>query len=163
MVFTIFGILILLLTQEAIKALLVYIGIGMLVVGAILLIFGINSIRRDKAAAMLLIESIVSIGIGISLAFFPEVSVALFLILTGIWAIIIGIIQLVILINVPNEMSSKNLLMINGILTIALGIALLFNPFQWLALLVKLIGVLAAVFGIMIIYFAFLLRSVKTE
>lgn len=57
-VFTLFGLLILLLDQESIKTLLRYIGMVMLCAGGFLLIFGINSIRRDKGGAMMLIESI---------------------------------------------------------------------------------------------------------
>jgi uncharacterized membrane protein HdeD (DUF308 family) len=163
LIFTLFGILILLLTEEAIKALLLYIGIVMLGVGAVLLVYGMNSIRKDKSAAMVLIESIASIAIGIALVFFPESSVALFLILIGIWAIIMGIIQLVIIVNIKDRVSSKNMLLINGLFTIALGISLLFNPFQWALFLVKVIGFLAAVFGVLLIYFAFVLRSMKSE
>ncbi|MEI6433795.1 MAG: DUF308 domain-containing protein [Bacteroidota bacterium] len=163
LIFTLFGILLLLLTQEAIKALLLYIGIGMFVVGGILLIAGIYNIRRNKSAAMILIEAIASIAIGIALVFFPQSSVALFLILTGIWAIIIGVIQLVIVVNVKETISSKNILLLNGLLTIGLGISLLFNPFQWALFLIKIIGVLAAVFGILLVYFAFALRSLKSE
>ena len=163
LIFTLFGILILLLTQEAIKALLIYIGIVMLGVGAILLVYGMNNVRKDKSAAMVLIESIASIAIGIALVFFPESSVALFLILIGIWAIIMGIIQLVIIVNIKERVSSKNMLLINGLFTIALGISLLFNPFSWALFLAKVIGFLAAVFGILLIYFAFVLRSLKSE
>jgi len=163
LVFTLFGVLILLLNEEAIKALLEYIGIFMFIVGGILLIAGINNIRKDRAASMILIEAIASIAIGIALVFFPQLSVALFLILTGIWAIIIGIVQLVIIVNVKETIASKNILLLNGLLTIALGISLLFNPFQWAVFLIKIIGFLAAVFGLLLIYFAFVLRKLKSE
>jgi uncharacterized membrane protein HdeD (DUF308 family) len=162
-IFALFGLLILFFTQEFIKTLLLYFGIVMLAGGAVMLVAGINNIRRDKAAAMLLVESIVAVGIGIALTFFPEASVAIFLLLIGIWAIIIGIIQLVILVNIKGALANKNLLLINGLLTIALGAALLFNPFQWAIFLVKIIGVFAALFGIMLIYLGFVLKSVNRD
>jgi uncharacterized membrane protein HdeD (DUF308 family) len=160
-IFTLFGLLVLLLDQDSIKTLLRYIGMVMLCVGGLLLLFGINSIRRDKAGAMVLVESIASIAIGIALLFFPQSSVALFLILTGIWAIMIGVIQLVVLINIKSAVKSKNLIMINGLLTVGLGISLLFNPFQWAVFLIKLIGFLAVVFGLILTWFAFSIRSFK--
>jgi uncharacterized membrane protein HdeD (DUF308 family) len=162
-IFTIFGLLILFFTQEFIKTILIYFGIVMLAGGAILLVAGINNIRRDKAGAMFLVESIVAIATGIALIFFPKSTVELFLIMIGIWAIIIGIIQLVILINIKKELKEKNLILLNGLLTIGLGVVLLFNPFQWALFLVKAIGLLAAVFGILLVYFSLVLRNVKNK
>jgi uncharacterized membrane protein HdeD (DUF308 family) len=159
--FTIFGLLILFFTQEFIKTILIYIGIVMLAGGAILLFAGINNLRRDKAGAMVLAESIIAVAIGLALLFFPAASVKLFLVLMGIWAIVVGIIQLVIIVNIKGEISGKNLFLLNGLVTIGLGILLLFNPFQWALFLVKIIGGAAALFGILLICFAFVLRSVK--
>lgn len=161
-IFTLFGVLMLLFTQEFIKTLLIYFGIVMLAGGVFMLLAGINNIRRDKAGAMILVESIVAMAIGIALIFFPDASAAVFLIMIGIWAIIIGIIQLVILVNIKGVIANKNMLLINGLLTIALGVILLFNPFQWALILIKIIGAFAAIFGILLIYFSFVLRRVKT-
>ena len=160
-IFVIFGILILFFTQEFIKTMLLYFGIVMLAGGAILLIAGINNIRQDKSGAMILIESIAGLAIGIALIFFPQSSVSLFLIMIGIWAIIIGIIQLVIIVNVKGVIGHKTLHLLNGLLTIALGVVLLFNPFLWALFLIKIIGVFAALFGIFLVYFSFVLRAVK--
>ena len=160
-IFTIFGVMLLFFTSESIKTILVYFGIVMLAGGAVMLLTGINNIRRDKAGAMILVESIVAVAIGIGLIFFPEVFAKLFLIMIGIWAIIIGIVQLVIMVNIKGEIANKNILLINGLLTIALGAVLLFNPFLWAIFLVKMIGVFAALFGILMIYFSLVLRRVK--
>jgi uncharacterized membrane protein HdeD (DUF308 family) len=160
-IFTLFGLLILFFTEESIKTILLYFGAVMLAGGAFMLLAGINNIRRDKAGAMLLVESIVAIAIGIALIFFPEASVKLFLIMIGIWAIIIGIIQLVIIVNVKGAIANKNIMLLNGLFTIGLGAVLLFNPFLWALFLVKIIGALAALFGILLIYFSLILRKVK--
>lgn len=163
LVFALFGLLIVFLGEEDIRTLLRYIGVVMLVVGGVLLGWGINSVRKDKAAGMVLVEAIASLAIGIALLFFPQASVSLFLILTGIWAIIIGIIQLVIIINVGNTLRIKNLMMVNALLTIAMGVSLLFNPFQWAVIIVRMIGVLATLFGLLLVWFSFNLRSLKEE
>jgi uncharacterized membrane protein HdeD (DUF308 family) len=52
-------------------------------------------------------------------------------------------------------------MLLNGLLTIGLGAVLLFNPFLWALFLVKIIGALAALFGILLIYFSLVLRKVK--
>jgi uncharacterized membrane protein HdeD (DUF308 family) len=161
-IFLLFGILIMFFTQEFIKTMLFYFGIVMLAGGAILLLAGINNIRRDRSGAMILAEAIAALAIGIALIMFPQATVAVFLILIGIWAIIIGVIQLVIIVNTKGNIPGKNLHMINALLTIALGILLLFNPFQWAIFLVKIIGGFAALFGLLLVYFSLVLRRIKT-
>ena len=162
-IFILFGILLMFFTQQSILTLIIYFGIFLLAGGAVLMLSGINNIRKDKSAAMILMEAIASVAIGLALLFFPQPSVDLFLILVGIWAIIIGIIQLVIIVNIKGVIASKNVILINGLLTIALGILLLFKPFAWAIFMGKIIGVCAALFGILLLFFAFRLRSMKNE
>lgn len=160
-IFILFGILILFFKAEVIKTILLYFGIVMLAFGIIMLVMGINNLRRDKAGAMMLVESIVAMAIGLALISFPQASISLFLIMIGVWAIIMGIIQLVIIVNYKGDLPNKNLLMLNGLLTIALGASLLFNPFQWALFIVKIIGGFAMLFGVLLVYFSFVLRNFK--
>ena len=161
LVFFIFGLLILFFDQEQIKSMISFFGIIMLVLGGILLMVGVNNIRRDKSGAMILMESVAGIAIGLALLLFPAASLSLFLILIGIWAILIGIIQLVILVNIRRIIHNRNIFLINGLLTIGLGVAMLFNPFTWGVVLIKIIAGLASLFGLALIFFAFVLRSVR--
>ncbi len=161
LVLMVFGLLVLFFDQEQIKQLIHYFGIIVLVIGAILLLFGINNLRRDKSGTVILIESIAAIAIGLAFIFYPQASLSLFLILTGIWIVIVGIIQLVILVNIKRMLNNKNILFINGLLTVGLGVALLFNPFVWGVFLIKLIALMSTLFGLVLIYFSFVLRTVK--
>lgn len=160
-VFAVFGLLILFFTEEFIKTILLWFGIAALVAGGVLLFAGINNIRRDKAGAMVLMEAIIALATGLALIFFPEASVALFLILIGIWAIITGIIQLVLLVNLKGQVTGKNLFLLNGLLTVLLGVALLFNPFGWGVFLVKLTGLAALLFGAVLIWFGLSVRRYR--
>ena len=162
-IFILFGLLFLFFTKDTILILIKYFGIILVAGGAFLLFIGINNLRKDKDAALTLIEAIASIAIGIALLLFPQATVALFLMMIGIWAIIIGIIQLVIIVNIKGVISGKNLHLINGLLTIGLGILLLFNPFDWAIFMGKVIGICAALFGMLLLYFSFILRSVKND
>ncbi|MEI7981450.1 MAG: DUF308 domain-containing protein [Bacteroidota bacterium] len=162
-IFLLFGLLILFTSSEDIKIIIRYFGMAILLFGVIILLIGINKFRKEKQAGMILFESIAAITIGLILTFFPEASASLFMILVGVWIVIIGIIQLVILANIKETSSLKNGLLINGLLTIALGIALFFNPFAWAVFLLKLIGVLAALFGLLLVYFSFVIRTVSAS
>ena len=161
LIFILFGFLLLYFNQESLKTPVQYFGILMLAVGAILLLAGINNIRKDKSTALIMVEGIAGIAIGLALIFFLQPTGALFLMLIGIWAIIIGIVQLVLIVNIKRALANKNVLLINGLLTIALGIALLFNPFAWAIFMGKIIGICSVLFGAVLVYFSFVLRSVK--
>jgi len=158
-IFIIFGALVLFSPPGLIKTMVTYLGIAILLLGIVLLIIGINNFRREKQANVILLESVAAMTIGLILTFFPEGSVNLIVILTGVWIVIIGIIQLVVLVNVQGSSMLKTGLLINGLLTIALGVSLFFNPFSWAIFLVKVVGALAVVFGLSLIWFSFLLRS----
>lgn len=161
LIFIILGGLLLFFTRETILTLIKYTGIILVVGGAILLLAGINNIRREKPAALMLSEAIGSLAIGLALLVFPQASVALFLMLIGIWAIIIGVIQLVIIVNFRSALPNKNVHLLNALLTIGLGILLLFNPFDWAVFMGKVIGLCAILFGILLVYFSLVVRSAK--
>ena len=162
--FLLFGFLVILNTREAIEAMIKIFGYAMLGIGILVMIFGINNFRKDKQAGLILFESIAVIAIGLILGFFPQASIQLFMILAGIWIVIMGIIQLAVLATLREAPKLKNGLLINGLLTLALGIALFFDPFSWAVFLVKMIGVLALLFGILLIIFSFLLqKAMKKE
>ncbi len=162
-IFILMGLLFLFFTQETIITLIKYFGILLLAGGAVFLLVGINNIRKDKSGAMILMEAIASIAIGLALLLYPSATVALFLVLVGIWAILIGIIQLVIIVNYKGVIANKNVHLINGLLTIGLGILLLFNPFAWAIFMGKVIGICAVLFGCLLLYFAITLRSLKND
>ena len=154
-----FGLLLLFFTQEVIISLVFYFGLLILISGGAMLVNGIININRGRKATMLLFESIATIAIGTIIMFFPQHSLQFFLIVVGVWAIILGIVQLIILINVKGEVAGKNIFLFNGLLTLAIGVVLFFNPFA-IAWVVKLLGVFSLVFGCVLIYLSFVLRKV---
>lgn len=162
-IFILFGLLLMFFAPETILTLVKFFGFFLLAGGVILLFVGINNIRKDKAAAMSLVEAIASGAIGLALIIFPQATLALFLLLIGIWAIIIGVIQMVIIVNIKGALANKNMHLINALLTIGLGILLLFNPFGWAVFMGILIGIFAALFGLLLLYFAFSIRKLTGE
>jgi uncharacterized membrane protein HdeD (DUF308 family) len=163
MIAILFGLLLLLFSQESIKALVIYFGIALMAGGVILLITAVHNIKQNKKAGMILFESIICIAIGLIMVLFPQDSLSFFLILIGVWAIIVGVVQLATLINIKEKMASKNLLLFNGLLTIALGVFLFFDPFTMAKVMVQIAGVLSIIFGILMIWFGFALKSLKEE
>jgi len=155
------GIFLMFFNNDMISAVVRYIGIGIMVVGAILLFAAIRNLRADKHAGMLLFESILTLVIGLIMLLFPDFSLKVFLIIIGVWAVILGLTQLVILINIKEKITGKNLLFFNGLLTVVLGVMLFFDPITTLGIMMKILGAFAMLFGILMIYFGFVLKTIK--
>jgi uncharacterized membrane protein HdeD (DUF308 family) len=156
-----FGLLMVLCTQEFIQGIVLYFGIALLVAGVLLLVTSVYSLKKDKKVAMMLFQSIASIAIGLAIILAKGDVLGFFLLLIGVWAIIVGIFQLALLVNLGKNLPNKNIILFNGLLTIGLGIFLCFHPFEFAGLIAQIIGVLAILFGIIMVYLSFLLRKVS--
>jgi uncharacterized membrane protein HdeD (DUF308 family) len=89
---------------------------------------------------------------------FRDESLHLFFILLGVWAVIVGIFQLVILVNIKRNLSNKNIFLFNGMLTIVLGIAMILKN-EVVPVLTQFLGAFSILFGIVMIYLSFLIRK----
>jgi uncharacterized membrane protein HdeD (DUF308 family) len=156
-----FGLLLLGFTEKVITTIIFYFGIVILISGLILVALAIRNIKKDKGSLMIILEAVITIALGVIIVIQPSESLKLFLTLVGIWAIIIGIVQLVILINIKQALNNKNILLISALVTIGLGIALLFAPLSFVMGILKVLGVISLALGILMIYFSFVLRGVK--
>jgi uncharacterized membrane protein HdeD (DUF308 family) len=156
-----FGLLLLGFTKEVISTIVIWFGVAVLLCGVLLVALAIRNIRKDKGSLMIILEAVLTIAIGLIIIIKPGDSLRLFLTLVGIWAVIIGIVQLVILINIKEAIRNKNVLLISSLVTLGLGLALILIPNLFAGFLVKLIGIISLALGILMIYFSFLLRGVK--
>ena len=152
----------LLCTEIFIHGIILYFGIFLLLTGVILLTVSIVNIKKDKKAGMILFQSIATFAIGLAICLAPKEDILrFFFLLVGVWAIIVGIFQIALLVNLGKNLRNKNIILFNGLLTIALGILLCFRPFEVADLLARLIGALAVIFGIVMVVLSLLLRKVS--
>ena len=79
----------------------------------------------------------------------------------GSWAVLIGIVQLYLATRSELLPGEKNTLLINAIITLAFGVILFFNPFTSAAALVVISGVLAFVFGVVLIAMSVRLKNIE--
>ncbi len=153
-----FGLMAIFSPIETITVIVKYFGIVMLIVGAAMLIGVYTSMKNGLHYGNDLISSVVTIGMGVVLAFFTQESLQIFFIVFGVWAIILGIGQLVIMSGVSSP-GDKKMLMINGIITLIFGVMLFFNPFVSASIVVVLTGILALVIGIILIALAIKIKN----
>jgi len=155
-----FGILALFVPQETILKLTLYFGILILAGGFILLYLAIKNMKAEKPYALLLIESILVLLIGGIIAFMPGETLRVFLILIGAWAILTGLLQIILAVRMKGVVSRHGIFTLNGVITLIFGLLLLFNPMGAAAFLMVISGILALVAGVLLIYLGIALRGV---
>jgi uncharacterized membrane protein HdeD (DUF308 family) len=159
-----FGLIILFFTKEFILTAIFYFGLLILITGLFLLLTTFYYVRKNRNISMIAIQSIATIAIGLILMVFTQRSLQLFLILIGLWCVIVGILQLVILFFIRKILVNWPVLLINGLMTIILGIIIFLHPFEVSDVIGKLVAIFSIVFGITMIYLSFVIRNaVKKE
>jgi uncharacterized membrane protein HdeD (DUF308 family) len=157
----IIGLLLLFVPNETILTITKYFAILLMIAGVVLLSVAIRNLRSDLPYILLMAEAVAAILIGLLLIIYTRQSLEMFVILMGIWALIIGIVQMILAVRLKEKIGNYSLLLINGILTAALGIMLFFNPFQSLIVLGYIVGVLAVGVGILLIYFSVRIKTIE--
>jgi uncharacterized membrane protein HdeD (DUF308 family) len=137
-----------------------------IVIGAYAIVNGvfdiIEAIRHRGSSSMVLRIGlgVVSILFGILVLVWPGISLAILVIMVGIWAIIIGILQTVSSVGhraVPN--SGRVWGIIGGALSILFGILVLIWPGTGVVSIIWIIGIWAIVWGITLIVLGVQLRK----
>ncbi len=144
------------------------IGIIILLFGAILLVEGIFLIigsfaikAEDSMWVLLLIGGIVSLIIGAAILVWPDITAKLVLWLFAIWAIVVGMINLVWAIKTrkDQEVAGKGAHAVFGIVGLAFGIIAFAWPEATILSIVFIVGLFAALFGILLVIAGFMARK----
>jgi uncharacterized membrane protein HdeD (DUF308 family) len=139
------------------------------VIGAYAIVDGvfhiIEAIRHRGSSSMVLriVLGAVSILFGILVLVWPGISLAILVILVAIWAIIIGVLQIMSSVRhraVPNSGWVWGI--IGGALSILFGILVLIRPGAGLVSIIWIIGIWAIVWGITLIVLGVQLRKAAT-
>ena len=125
-----FGILILLDPSKSIVLLATYFGVFAIAGGLIALGYAFRIRQRGGNGTFWFIESSINILIGLIIVIYPHISVSIFVAFFGIWAIIISLLQLSAYNRLKAMNISSGLILFNGIISLIVGLLLLFNPFR---------------------------------
>jgi len=155
-----FGLMAIFAPINTLSVIVMYFGIIMLIVG-VAMGFGVYSSMKNKLNyGTDLISSLITIALGVVLTFYPGKAMEIFVIVVGVWAIILGIGQLIIMSSLQNKGDSRFLLF-SGLFTLVFGALLFFNPFTMASIFLIIIGVMAIIIGLLLISFAFKLKNIQ--
>jgi uncharacterized membrane protein HdeD (DUF308 family) len=108
---------------------------------------------------LLLLEGLMGVGVGVVTWLYPGLTALALLYLVATWALVTGVLEIVLAVRLRKVISGEWLLVLSGIASLALGVALALFPGPGVFALVLWTGAYAVVFGFLLIGLGFKLRS----
>ncbi|MBT3173679.1 MAG: HdeD family acid-resistance protein [Lentimicrobiaceae bacterium] len=153
-----FGLLAIFAPRETLEVVIKYFGIVMLIVGVAMLFGAYSSMKNKLNYGTDLISAIITVALGVVLSFFTEKTLEVIVVVIGIWAIVLGIGQLIIMSALTSK-PDKNYMLYCGLFTLVFGVLMFFNPFTMASVMTVVVGIMAVVIGVVLISFAFKLKN----
>jgi uncharacterized membrane protein HdeD (DUF308 family) len=106
------------------------------------------------------LQGVVSIAAGLLALAFPDVAALSLLLIISAWAIVSGVVEVVMAIRLREQITGELWLALAGILSIVFGVLLFLFPTSGAITIVWIIGAFAIVFGIAMIALGWRLRGI---
>jgi uncharacterized membrane protein HdeD (DUF308 family) len=153
-----FGLYALLVPGLALAAIIMAFGVVVLLAGILAIVAGVRRQVEHKASWAFTVEGIICVAFGLLALIKPGATAVAWLYLISGFAVVSGILHIVAGLKMRKDEGEWSLLL-NGIVTTVLGGLMVLLPWAGLLSLVWLIGVYSLVFGVLLLLFAFRLRS----
>lgn len=159
----IFGLLALIWPRLTLLTLITLFGIFALVDGLLALVAGIVSIGRNKRWWSMLLSGVLGIAIGVLTFIWPQITGVVLLYFIAAWAMVIGIMDILIAIQLRQEIEGEWIMILDGIFSILVGLLFFIFPQTSAMALVWLIGLFVIAVGIILLILALRLRKLGQE
>lgn len=154
-----FGIVALVMPAITLVALVLLFGAFAIVDGAFAVLAGIRRRAEGTTDWWLVLMGIAGIVAGVLAVVWPGITALALLLLVGAWAVITGGLEIVVAYRLRRQIEGEWLLALDGALSIAFGLLVLFVPTAGALAVVWLIGAFAIASGVMLVALAFRLRA----
>ena len=152
-----YGLLALLLSKQVIETVMLVSGFIVIALGVICFIVALSRRKKELPWGMLLLEAIAMLALGAVATIWSKETVKVLIFIIGLWSVLMGAFMLLVIFG-KNNLVNKGFYIFSAILSIGFGILLIINPFESAELFVKITGVIALVFGIIMAMFGFAIR-----
>lgn len=130
-----------------------YLGIVLIIFAVILVLISIKVAAKNGNRGFLRFAAFVQGVVGGLILTYPKYSEEIYTTLVGIWAVLIGFSQFIV---VTGDRRRMILFIINGVISISLGILILLNPFKSEGMTRQIVGLFSLILGGFILYIAVL-------
>src|SRR5262249_25849351 len=155
----IFGILTLVVPRMTLIALIALFGAYALVDGIIAVYLAIRGHESNHQWGWLLVEGIAGVLVGIVTFRWPGVTALALLAFIAAWAILTGIGEIFVAIELRRVLNDEWLLLLGGAASVVFGLLLIIFPGTGALALLVVIGTYAIVFGVLLLGLAWRLRG----
>lgn len=139
--------------------LVVLFGIYAIVDGLVAIGTGLARTRESSRWWTFLLEGLINIGAGVAALIWPGVATLVILYVIATWAVFTGILEIVAAIRLRHEITNEWMLALGGVISIAVGVVLFFQPAAGSLAIIWIIGAYALIFGILLVILGFRLRN----
>ena len=153
-----FGIVALLLPAGAFVAFVIAFGIYALLNGVFALVSAVKGRDRD-GRGWLTIEGVAGIATGILTLIWPGMTGVALVYLVGAWALVTGIMNIVLAIRLRKEIQGEWLMILSGLASIGLAVLVVLSPIAATLAMVWALGIYALVFGTLFLSLSFRIRN----
>jgi uncharacterized membrane protein HdeD (DUF308 family) len=149
----ILGIICLSNPDTALTAITVYLGILALLGGLIVLFISLRN--KGKYWQFWIGEGIFNLVIGLLMVSFPRATIGVIIVLISLWIVAMSIIQMVTYNAMKNAGYRSPMLIFSAILSLLVGLLLLFNPFEGARIVAIILGIYAVIYGASSLFLSF--------
>ena len=153
-----FGVMALTMPSMTVLTLAILFGIYIFADGVTEIVYGVGTRTWS-----LVIAGILGILIGTYAFMDPAATAAILLLFIGAWIIIRGLLDVVAAFYIRKQVTGEWMLIIGGLLSVVIGLAVMAYPVAAALTMVWLIGLYAIVFGIVMMLMAFRLRGLNNH
>jgi uncharacterized membrane protein HdeD (DUF308 family) len=157
------GLLALFMPAATFTALVMLLGVFMLVTGLFTIITAIAQRDVYENWGWLLASGIVSAGIGILTFVYPMATGVALIYLVAFWALLMGIAEIAIAIQLRREITGEGWFIAAGVLSVLFALLILFYPIAGAYTLTVIFGIYALIAGVTLLTVAFRLRNIGRQ
>jgi len=153
-----FGTAAFLLPGLTLAVLITLFGAYALIDGVLAIVAGVKAAEHHERFGSLLWRGLLGIAAGVIAFVLPGVTAVVLTLIIGVWAMVTGVLEVVAAVHL-HRAHGEWLLIVNGALSVVLGLALIVAPGLGLLTLVWVVGGYAIFFGLIMLRLAFRLRA----
>ena len=111
---------------------------------------------------LLVVLGLLGLGVGIAAVMYPGITAVVIVALVAWWAIMSGVIQFILAIEMRKVIENDWLLVVGALLSMLFGVLLLWRPWAGILTLSWLFGIYALLYGIMMLSLGFRVKSLRS-
>lgn len=157
-----FGLLTFFYTGQTLLALIYVFGVFAVLSGIASIVAAVRAGEAHMRWGWLAASGIVSVAAGVAAFIWPGITALAFVYLVAAWAIFTGTAEIVFALALPGTLIHPWLAGFSGLLSVVFGLLLAVWPRSGAITLIWLVGIYAIANGATLLYYAFLLRSVRS-